>query len=169
MEYAHTKMKIGGTYARGYKTMTQKTNVFVIKTVKRDSYLLLSGGYGGEDELSSKKYVIKQIYRRGDFTTYLFKNHKLEYNKNWNDEVREIKEKYIPMISEKVSIALTNNGMLSNILNDINMNILSIFMLEYYSESYSCDFYNKMLEIYLAGHLPCGWAGEYPNGKFVVY
>lgn len=122
-----------------------------------------------EKNINGIKWENLCIDRRGDFTTYLFKNHKLEYNKNWNDEVREIKEKYIPMISEKVSIALTNNGMMSNILNDINMNILSIFMLEYYSEYYSCDFYNKMLEIYLAGHLPCGWAGEYPNGKFVVY
>lgn len=122
-----------------------------------------------EKNINGIKWENLCIDRRGDFTTYLFKNHKLEYNKNWNDEVREIKEKYIPMISEKVSIALTNNGMVSNILNGINMNLLSIFMLEYFSEYYSCDFYNKMLEIYLAGHLPCGWAGEYPNGKFVVY
>lgn len=45
------------------------------------------------------------------------------------------------------------------------MNILSIFMLEYYAKYYSSDFYTKMFKIYFAGHLPCGWFGEYPNGR----
>lgn len=107
--------------------------------------------------------------KKGDFTTYLFKNHKAEYNKYWNDEVETIKEQYLSKITEKVNMALINSGLSVDILDDINMNLLSIFMLEYYSEYYSCDFYNKMLKIYLAGHLPCGWIGEYPDGKFIVY
>ena len=129
--------------------------------------------------LSSKRDVEKNINatkwenicleRKGDFTTYLLKNHKAQYNKYWNEEVRRIKEQYISKISEKVNIALTNSDLSVDILDDIKMNILSIFMLEYYSEYYSSDFYNKMMKIYLAGHLPCGWIGEYPNGKFIVY
>lgn len=109
------------------------------------------------------------LNRMGDFTTYLLKNHKAEYNKYWNDEVREIKEQYISKISEKVIFSLKNNDLSVGILDDIKMNLLSIFMLEYYAKYYSSDYYTKMLEIYLAGHLPCGWLGEYPNGKFVVY
>ena len=122
-----------------------------------------------EKNINSTKWENICLDRMGDFTTYLHKNHKAEYNKYWNDEVRMIKEQYISKISEKVNFALTNNDLPVGVLDDIKMNVLSIFMLEYYSEYYSSDFYNKMLEIYLAGHLPCGWIGEYPNGKFIVY
>ena len=122
-----------------------------------------------EKNINSVKWENICLDKKGDFTTYLFKNHKAEYNKYWNDEVETIKEQYLSKITEKVNMALTNSGLSVDILDDINMNLLSIFMLEYYSEYYSCDFYNKMLKIYLAGHLPCGWIGEYPDGKFIVY
>lgn len=122
-----------------------------------------------EKNINSVKWENICLDKKGDFTTYLFKNHKAEYNKYWNDEVETIKEQYLSKITEKVNMALINSGLSVDILDDISMNLLSIFMLEYYSEYYSCDFYNKMLKIYLAGHLPCGWIGEYPDGKFIVY
>lgn len=122
-----------------------------------------------EKNINSVKWENICLDKKGDFTTYLFKNHKADYNKYWNVEVETIKEQYLSKITEKVNMALTNSGLSVDILDDINMNLLSIFMLEYYSEYYSCDFYNKMLKIYLAGHLPCGWIGEYPDGKFIVY
>lgn len=122
-----------------------------------------------EKNINSIKWENLCLERRGDFTEYLLKNHKAKYNKYWNVEVRMIKEKYISKISEKIGIALQDNDLSIDVLDDIKMNILSIFMLEYYSEYYSSEFYNKMLEIYLAGHLPCGWSGKYPDGKFIVY
>ncbi len=122
-----------------------------------------------ERNINSTKWENLCLDRMGDFTTYLQKNHKAEYNKYWNDGVRMIKEQYISKLSEKVNFILTNSDLSVDILDDIKMNILSIFMLEYYAKYYSSDFYTKMFKIYLAGHLPCGWFGEYPNGKFIVY
>ena len=122
-----------------------------------------------EKMINSIKWENMCLDRMGDFTTYLLKNHKDEYNRYWNDEIRLIKERYISVISDKVNQALLINDLSVDLLDDIKMNILSIFMLEYYSEYYSSDFYNKMMIIYLTGHLPCGWIGEYPNGKFIVY
>ena len=121
-----------------------------------------------ERNINSTKWENLCLDRMGDFTTYLLKNHKAEYNKYWNDGVRMIKEQYISKLSEKVNFILTNSDLSVDILDDIKMNILSIFMLEYYAKYYSSDFYTKMFKIYLAGHLPCGWFGEYPNGKFQV-
>ena len=122
-----------------------------------------------ERNINSTKWENLCLDRMGDFTTYLLKNHKAEYNKYWNDGVRMIKEQYISKLSEKVNFILTNSDLSVDILDDIKMNILSIFMLEYYAKYYSSDFYTKMFKIYLAGHLPCGWFGEYPNGNFIVY
>lgn len=122
-----------------------------------------------EKSINSTKWENMCLDRMGDFTAYLTKNHKDEYKKYWNEEVKYIKANYIPSISENINKVLLEKELPLDILDDMKMNIVSLFMLEFYSDYYSCDFYEKMQEIYLAGHLPCGWVGEYPNGKFLVY
>lgn len=122
-----------------------------------------------EKNINATKWENICLDRKGDFTTYLFKNYKTDYNKYWNDEVDIIKKQYLFKISEKIKTALIDRGLSVGIIDDILMNLLSIFMLEYYSDYYSCDFYNKMLKIYLSSHLPCGWIGKYPDGNFLVY
>lgn len=42
-------------------------------------------------------------------------------------------------------------------------------MLNYYSDYYKDEFYEKMLKIYLSGRLPCGRTGSLKNGMFLVY
>lgn len=55
------------------------------------------------------------------------------------------------------------------LINEISFNIISIFMADFYSEYYQCVFYENVLKIYLAGQLPCGWDGKYPEGRIMVY
>ncbi|PGC52826.1 hypothetical protein COM14_03595 [Bacillus pseudomycoides] len=38
-----------------------------------------------------------------------------------------------------------------------------------YEEYYKSAFYKEMLEIYLSGHIPCGWNGKYPEGNIFIY
>ncbi len=33
----------------------------------------------------------------------------------------------------------------------------------------SPDFFTNLIEWYRLGHWPCGWEGEYPKGKLIVY
>ena len=49
------------------------------------------------------------------------------------------------------------------------MNIVLILMANFYSDFYKADFFIALLEIYLSGHLPCGWNGSYPEGKIMIY
>ncbi|MBP3611326.1 MAG: hypothetical protein J6J42_13440 [Lachnospiraceae bacterium] len=122
-----------------------------------------------------RKYIVSLKWenlcldKQGDFTTYLFKNYRDEFNKYWNETVRMIKKEYMPAISDRINERLLRLGLPGDVLDDMKMNIVSLFMLEYYSEYYSCDFYESILKIYMAGHLPCGWKGKYPEGKFLVF
>lgn len=121
-----------------------------------------------EKLIKSIKWENLCLDRKGDFTVYLTLNHR-EERKLWNKMVEKIKENYMPQIREKINQYLLINELTPRILNDISFNIIILFMLEYYSEFYSSEFYENMMEIYLSGHLPCGWEGEYPEGKFLVY
>lgn len=122
-----------------------------------------------QKSINSTKWENLCLDQMGDFTAYLSRNYREEYNKNWNEKVRMIKKEYIPRISNDIERVLLNNKLSFDILDDVKMNILSLFMLEYYSDYYTSEFYNKMLIIYMKGHLPCGWSGKYPTGKFKVY
>lgn len=105
----------------------------------------------------------------GDFTEFLSRNYKELYNKNWNVVVEQIKSEYMTEIKSKVERNWANEKSRQGILDDVQFNIITLFILNFYSEYYKSDFFDKMLAIYLSGHLPCGWSGEYPEGRFLVY
>jgi hypothetical protein len=39
----------------------------------------------------------------------------------------------------------------------------------YLGSGHSCFFFLELLTVYEAGHFPCGWVGDWPRGKLVVY
>lgn len=138
------------------------------------------GDFGFEVEYTKSQSKVKKLINgikwenicleeRGNFTAFLHINHNEDYNKFWREMVRKIKSEYISVISESLEVALQDNKDKDSIIIDIKSNLVILFMLNFYSEYYKSDFYDKMLEIYLSGHLPCGWSGNYPEGKFIVY
>lgn len=119
--------------------------------------------------ISSLKWENTCLEAGGDFTEFLSKNYKELYHKNWNVVVDQIKSEYMSEIKSKVERNWENEKSRQGILDDVQFNIITLFMLNFYSEYYESDFFDKMLAIYLSGHLPCGWSGEYPEGRFLVY
>ena len=80
-----------------------------------------------------------------------------------------IKSEYINTIAEDIMNVLDDFEGKDDIIIDMKANIVSLFMMHFYSKYYNSVLYDKMLKIYLAGHIPCGWNGEYPEGRFLVY
>lgn len=119
--------------------------------------------------INSIKWENACLEADGDFTAFLHKNHKEIYNKFWNETVRMVKNEYINNIADYLEEVLSDYINKDEIICDIKANLVTLFMIDFFSEYYSSDFYEKMLKIYLSGHLPCGWAGTYPEGKFVVF
>ena len=39
----------------------------------------------------------------------------------------------------------------------------------YLSSGHRCFFFLELLMVYEAGHFPCGWRGDWPDGKLIVY
>ena len=39
----------------------------------------------------------------------------------------------------------------------------------YRNTGHRCFFFHELLLVYEAGHFPCGWIGEWPAGKLVIY
>lgn len=87
-------------------------------------------------------------------------------------EEREKVRKEVLKLSKRFTAGLKKKEIRFDgiVLEDVIFNVQTLFMVNDYSEYYMADvFFEQMLEIYLSGHLPCGWSGGQKNGKFKVY
>jgi hypothetical protein len=105
----------------------------------------------------------------GNVTAYLAVHHSTEYNSFWNKGVMEIREVLLPSIDNQL-LHLKHNKIIDERISEaIRFDMINIVMAISYEHFVSSKFYNKMYKIYLDGHLPCGWRGEYPMGEIEVY
>lgn len=105
----------------------------------------------------------------GNITAYLSIHNKVEYNKNWNLLVKKIKSEVLPHIVEKIQEGVIIKNLPEGVIDDIKFNLVTILISDAFSDCYSSKFYRNLYQIYLSGHLPCGWEGEFPNGRIIVF
>ncbi|MGG0334915.1 hypothetical protein [Priestia aryabhattai] len=160
-------------------------NNAVVEAITSNDWLEYCGGEtnlpkgSNYSYLSNKKVVNKNVKgvkwenicleERNNLTGYLAKNKPELYNKNWNVLVREVKTEVLPKVVDKIENQVSILGLSSDIANSVKFDIINIIMVLTYEKYYNSDFYTSMLDIYLSGHIPCGWDGDYPNGKILVY
>lgn len=111
---------------------------------------------------------------RGDITEQLSirscKGMGTEYQE-WNNLVSDFKNNYLPQLEAQWKSALGQIDLdIQEVMNDISFNILAIVMADAYKEIVAIPtFFTRLLEIYEAGHLPCGWKGKKEKGAFIIF
>lgn len=85
----------------------------------------------------------------------------------WNNALTEIQRSgYIGKVSKRIKSGLKRKGILGEqVIEIVRSDVFALFLSNYFSEYYTDIFYEQMLEIYLSGHLPCGYEWK----KFRVY
>lgn len=106
---------------------------------------------------------------RNQLTELLSTGYKNEYSK-WNSLSKEAKlfmdDEVMPLLHE-----IKEKKNLDQIFIDcVQWDILGSIMEDAY-QNCSCraTFFSQLLSIYEGGHFPCGWEGEWPDGKLVVF
>ena len=109
------------------------------------------------------------LEEHGNISEFLAVNDRAEYRHSWNTTVAFLKSKYLPDIMFRIENICKENKLPSSILNDIKFNLLSIFLTNHYQQYDRSSFFSMLLSIYMAGHLPCGWQGKYPDGNIIIF
>lgn len=138
----------------------------------------------GVVSVTSTKEVIKSINARkweniiletqGDVTEQLssrsIEGLGREYQE-WNNLVGDFKKRCMPQLYAKWEAALQYCELnTSDVLNDVSFNILSIAVIDAYKDIVPMPLlFCRILEVYEAGWLPCGWRGNKEAGKLIVY
>lgn len=107
-----------------------------------------------------------QLEAQNQLTEWLFTHARTKY-RGWNKLVDRHKEKVLKPLLKKLK---KERRLGQVVLDSISWDVLSALMESSYLPSrHPCFFFLELLEVYAAGHLPCGWEGEWPQGGLIVF
>jgi hypothetical protein len=87
----------------------------------------------------------------------------------WNDIVTDIKRVSIPLVKKKTANVVSKNKLPQSFEDTVQWDILHLCMEAEYSDVFPPGFYASQAYWYLKGHFPCGWQGDFPDGKLLVF
>lgn len=97
--------------------------------------------------------------------------HQREKYQRWNETVDDHKKKVVnPLTEEKIVPFQIQNSLDIVFVHSVQWNILGALMENSYMKcGHSAFFFLELLMVFEVGHFPCGWEGDWPQGKLVVY
>jgi hypothetical protein len=99
--------------------------------------------------------------------------HKLdrECYQDWNEITRRFKKNVVmPLTTKFWEPFQKEHGLDVKLVHCVQWDILAALMENaYIGINHGSYFFLELLTIYEAGHFPCGWRGEWPQGSLVVF
>ena len=94
-----------------------------------------------------------------------------ERYQDWNEITRKFKTDVVMPFTTKVWEPFQQqHGLHVKVVHCVQWDILAAMMENAYMNSnHGSYFFLELLTVYEAGHFPCGWRGEWPQGSLVVY
>lgn len=93
----------------------------------------------------------------------------VERFRRWNDLVAEIRPVAQLLVREKTRDVVVKNDLPIAFLNAVDWDIIHVCMEAEYADVYPPGFYASQAYWYANGRFPCGWQGEFPTGKLIIY
>lgn len=85
---------------------------------------------------------------------------------NWNTLARQFKPELDKLI-ENIPLQHSDS---TSLKADLQWNLFSYLMEDHYKDKLKKPlFFERLICIYEAGYIPCGWEGEWPQGRLVIY
>lgn len=89
--------------------------------------------------------------------------------KTWNAIVEDLKQTTIPFVKRKIADVVTAQRFPAHFENSVQWDILHVCCEAEHSDIVPPSFFAGLAYWYMKGHFPCGWEGEIPNGKLMVF
>jgi hypothetical protein len=111
-----------------------------------------------------------QLEAQNQLTLWLHLNDRANYRR-WNEIVVAHKDATVNPLTEKILAPFrAEHGLDIAFVHSVQWDILGALIENSYLRSgHRAFFFLELLTVYEAGHFPCGWEGEWPEGKLLVY
>jgi hypothetical protein len=87
----------------------------------------------------------------------------------WNKAVVEVKKVTNPLVEHTIKAVTLNDKLSRELRIQVEHDIDLICMEAEYADVCPLGFFTNLGAWYLNGHFPCGWWGNFPEGKLIVY
>jgi len=111
-----------------------------------------------------------ELEAQNQLTMWLHRNSPDRYRVS-NDIVVQHKAELIsPLVKEKIVHFQLKQRLDVAIVHSTSWDMLGALMENSYLDTHHpAHFFLELLWVYEAGHFPCGWLGDWPNGKLIVF
>jgi hypothetical protein len=133
-----------------------------------DAAVVLSSWYEAVESCSSPEWENLCLEAANQYRARLAERSPERLEK-WNDLVAELKPVTMALVNEKTRQVIQENDLPKTFLDAVNWDILHLCMEAEYADVYQPGFFASQAYWYVKGHFPCGWQGEFPNGKLIIY
>lgn len=119
---------------------------------------------------SSESWEHVQLEAQNQLATWLHQNAR-EQDRTWNEVVARHKTAVIePLSREKWVPFQRANSLDARLVHCVEWDILGVLMTNSFLDTgHRCFFDLELLTVYEAGHFPCGWRGNWPDGRLLVF
>ncbi len=130
----------------------------------------VSGWPQAMDLCSSQAWEDATLDARNRLTEFLHRHHRDAYQR-WNGIAVSAKERVVSRLCETSWRAFADRmGLGKSLLDAASWDVIAAVMEhEYRSCKGRPDFFLQLLQVYRAGHFPCGWQGRWPGGRLLVW
>lgn len=134
----------------------------------RGKLILLSSWQDAIEHCSSLEWENLSLEAVNQYCERLVERSKDAFNK-WNDIAIELKKTTVPFVQRKIESVVRDNKLPKVFENMVQWDILHVCMEAEYADVYQPGYYASQAYWYVKGHFPCGWEGDFPKGKLIVY
>lgn len=121
-----------------------------------------------QESLESPEWKMIETDALGNLTAFLATKHASKYQGIWNRLVREATPKIEALFIPAAVAYQQERQLRKTFLNYVRWDCLGIIMESTYKPCRPPVFYTKFLSIYQSGHFPCGWKGQWPEGRPIL-
>jgi hypothetical protein len=89
--------------------------------------------------------------------------------RQWNRIVEELKPITMPLVVGKIARVVREHDLPQVFADTVQWDILGVTMEAEYADVYPPGFYASQAYWYVQGHFPCGWEGDFPEGRLIIY
>ncbi len=87
----------------------------------------------------------------------------------WNTVVEDLKKYTEPLVKRKMDEAVSSLGVPKDIESTVQWDVLHLAVEAAFADVCPPGFYASQAFWYVKGHFPCGWQGNFPEGKLVIF
>lgn len=134
----------------------------------RSKFVFLSTWQEAIDYCSSVEWEKLSLEAANQYRERLLERSKERFNQ-WNEIVHQLKSVTEPFVRRKIESVMRENNLPKVFEDTVQWDILHVCLEAEYADIYQPGYYASQAYWYVKGHFACGWEGDFPKGKLIIF